>query len=572
MRGVLLSLLCLKLVFISSLQADSPDKLIQKYIRICEKYHQYSDTLIHYGPLLVDMNDNKARHHGYYALGYAYQSKLDIDTAIYFFQKGLEYVDPEHQYKYFARFYRNLAICEMKRGRHKKSIWYSDRLIKISGNRRDSVTLASAYTTKAQAHKMTGELEAAVSDARTSLEIMEKTERPEQVNSLFAIALIYVNMERDSLALNWFREAYRRSLKFDIPVLRNRALNNLGTHFRQMGMLDSSSYYYEVLLNNKDELRARQVLLLYQNLADNAIQLKSFARADSFVSLGYQILRDGNAAQRKNELLHVHSRLEEARGNYSLAGELLDSCIALAQKSERLLRVMSLTYHKSVLFEKEGKNKEALLALKAYQHLKDSISAIRDIGKIQEVVSEYELKRKEKQLAKAMTAYSDSKKRVLWIAILSFGLLGLAFWQWRSYRRSKLISAEIPDHSKVLEKHTTQFNGEDRQTATPVYQLILKSKAVISIDKLIRVESEGHYLNFHLDHQNKPEVDRDSLTKYAEELEEFGFFRSHRSHLLNPVFIKAVYSNRILMENGEEVPLSRTFKQKLKDNGHSLFS
>lgn len=98
--------------------------------------------------------------------------------------------------------------------------------------------------------------------------------------------------------------------------------------------------------------------------------------------------------------------------------------------------------------------------------------------------------------------------------------------------------------------------------------IILKSKAVIPIAEICHIKSDGHYLEYHLQNQKRAEIDRNTMRSAEKDLIAHGFIRTHRSYLVNKTYIKATYSDKLLLHNGKEIPLSRkiatTIESKLK--------
>lgn len=58
---------------------------------------------------------------------------------------------------------------------------------------------------------------------------------------------------------------------------------------------------------------------------------------------------------------------------------------------------------------------------------------------------------------------------------------------------------------------------------------------------------------------------RYNLRDYEQELSEYDFFRCHRSYLINLARVKKMTGRDVFMENGENIPLSRTKEKALKE-------
>jgi hypothetical protein len=98
--------------------------------------------------------------------------------------------------------------------------------------------------------------------------------------------------------------------------------------------------------------------------------------------------------------------------------------------------------------------------------------------------------------------------------------------------------------------------------------ILLKSKAILKIEDIQYIKSDGHYVEYFIDHKDKPEIDRNSLTAVLNILPNASFIRIHKSYIVNIYRIKIVNSTKVMLVNGVWINLSRTYKQQLKDVLH----
>lgn len=89
---------------------------------------------------------------------------------------------------------------------------------------------------------------------------------------------------------------------------------------------------------------------------------------------------------------------------------------------------------------------------------------------------------------------------------------------------------------------------------------------VVKVNQVIRVEGSGSYCIFHFEDARPITVSK-RLKVYADRLDQFGFIRTHQSHLVNPAFI-ARYSKSdggfIVLNNGDTLPVSPAMKNEVK--------
>lgn len=114
---------------------------------------------------------------------------------------------------------------------------------------------------------------------------------------------------------------------------------------------------------------------------------------------------------------------------------------------------------------------------------------------------------------------------------------------------------------KVLTENLAEKNGQNRQIALPT----AAGFEVATISKIIRCEANEHFTNFYLDGEKRPKMICRMLRYYDELLSgSHGFFRTHRSHLVNlnhVVGYKRGKSGSVMMRDGQLVPLTISRKE-----------
>lgn len=92
--------------------------------------------------------------------------------------------------------------------------------------------------------------------------------------------------------------------------------------------------------------------------------------------------------------------------------------------------------------------------------------------------------------------------------------------------------------------------------------LTLRSKAVLNLDEVEYISSDGAYCEFYITDRERPEIDRRSLTSLEEELPE-NFVRIHRSSIINLKHTKQVRATSVILSSGIKLVVSRTYKEYL---------
>ena len=157
-----------------------------------------------------------------------------------------------------------------------------------------------------------------------------------------------------------------------------------------------------------------------------------------------------------------------------------------------------------------------------------------------------------KDLETANTNLSVSNSNFKRNLLISIGflclLLAVVFVLIRKYKKTRaredIVSKEKERLEEIVVKNYLETNNKQR----------------IYLDELIYIKADKNYVEFHT--ESKRIVDRNKLSAVLDQLPP-NFIQVHRSFVINKNFIKSATGNQILLKPQFEIPLSRTFKNKL---------
>ncbi|MEM7296827.1 MAG: LytTR family DNA-binding domain-containing protein, partial [Bacteroidota bacterium] len=92
----------------------------------------------------------------------------------------------------------------------------------------------------------------------------------------------------------------------------------------------------------------------------------------------------------------------------------------------------------------------------------------------------------------------------------------------------------------------------------------LKSKAVLDTERIKYIQSDDHYLEFHVTEKERPEIDRNNLSTVIKVLPPH-FIQIHRSTIVNLDFVQSINNTNVTLNDGTELNVSRTYKAKVED-------
>lgn len=121
----------------------------------------------------------------------------------------------------------------------------------------------------------------------------------------------------------------------------------------------------------------------------------------------------------------------------------------------------------------------------------------------------------------------------------------------------KTTNARLITSLKLQESYSEPIEKNKQEFFT------LKSKAVLNLDELKFISSDGAYCEFHLTSREHPEIDRRSLSSLEEKLPE-NFIRIHRSTIVNLNHVRQAKSTAVILYSGEKLVVTRTYKDNLQ--------
>lgn len=530
------------------------------YMQQCSKWHYNFDSLQYYGRLLIGSDHPKAVSEGFYALGYSFQKSMANDSALYYYQKAALQAHEFNDYQFVSRIIKNQAVSAGQKGDTELALKFTTQLETLGRENQDTLLLALSDNQRGIFYKDWGQYQNSVEANTRAAKIYKELNHPNLVNSYTNLALVYAEMDLDSFAHQFFNKAYRAALKYNIPRLINRAAGNLGNFYRNSNQLDSALHYFNIQLRDTARLPLRVRTILFQNLAEIKIKTGELEKANELIALLRRSISDKASVRRRIEYYQVKMRYQIALENWSEAMLFADSSLAELKQQQFYTKMLPTLSSKAMLHEKLGNYELALETLKSYNTLKDSLTLTTNVEAVEKVVAEYELNEKEEVLQMLLLEKeetSDYLKLSIFTMFVILFLGGAVIYLFKKNSKG--------GHSPATAPSQLQDGSEN-------YYIQLNSGVKLLAHEVVYIKSDGHYLDYFLLQDEKPVLDRDTISSRSEELQNNGFLRIHRSHLVNEKHVRKVLKHEVELVNKLTLPISRMHRERLIENGHPLFT
>lgn len=487
------------------------------------------------------------------------------DIAAENFAKSLSYLEPGVQYDERFNYevvLKNLGISYYRIREFDKGDSSFALLKDLALRKQDSLQYALALKAMANSQMVRQNMDSAAFLMKESTLILQRLEYRGISSSYLSLGSIYGRIYQEEEALKWFAKALRYSDLLPDQRMRGRVYNNMAVAHRALTQYDSANYYLKKALALFKSLASpRDQVEVYANLARNFSKLDQWDSADFYMNEAWRLLPSaGRSASRTRLNLWILSlRMANARKEVERGALYLDS-IRSEVKRELIIQDVDILDAFAGHYELSGNSDSAISYLRMSKERNQVLEEQRNAARIKAAANNLEIAELKNQQSEELKSY-----QLAILAVLSFGFFG-ALWFWKSRRAIKRAAAENEIERAKVEEGFSLINDHKKEILSgtePNDQLKLKSKAIINISKLSYLESDGHYVNLHLADRKNPEVERSSLKAMEDQLKDFDFVRIHRSYLVNASRLKAVYASKVLLEDGTELPLSRTYKEEL---------
>jgi len=537
------------------------------------EHRRNPDSLAHYARLLLAIKDSSAISLSYNKLAHSMKMRNVQDSSIYYFQKSYDFT-PSGNIDQQKSTTSSLAMQFNAVQQFEKALDLEKEMLEIAAITGDVNYKAYILTIISSSLEGLHRYEQSIASLLESAALQEKVDPFMLPNTYLQIATNYTHLGKEQLAFSWIHRALNASENSPNPRFKINALNALAKHHSTFKVLDSSKYYYSKigdLAGFNDPITKQQTFL---NLARINLKEENTEEATANFNKAKEIKIPIHVRNEEIAFWGVESRIESQKGNYERAIILTDSIIEFTRNGKINSRNYIFLLDKAKDLEALGKYKEALSVFNTYTKVKDSLAALNDLAIVQDSANQFEIDQKEEALQKA---FADSKQSQIW----NYVLLGLALITFLAlaYYLSRYLKAK-QSHKELQEMHADtlvafaklqQQLAQSKKPEIPV-SILVNSKQVIKLDQLEYVKSEGHYLDYFIEDEKLPVTERNTIKNRITELEISGFLQVHRSFVINIDKVKSIQSGLVVMHKGDKIPLSRTFKQRLKEEQHPLFA
>jgi|TARA_R110000823_G_scaffold315126_1_gene445833 tetratricopeptide (TPR) repeat protein len=374
------------------------------------------------------------------------------------------------------------------------------------------------------------------------------------------------NSERISGNIKASNDYYHTALRIATSIpdekAQYRVMNNIALNHKRLKRNDSAFYYFKKLTayyTNQHEVLPASMAKM--NIGIAFLEYQELDSAEHYLNKSYKGFKEVNDNRYIAQNLNLLGELQLQKGVYEKALEYADSSLKKTNENNLEFLLPANYFLLSRVYSNMGNVEKA----KEYSDLatssrpKEMDFSESRIDYLNEGIRINKAKAYESRLIEVEESNQFFKSNLFIAVILILLLISIVYV---FFKKHKVIKNEFKDIQLKLDA-TRDSKPKDKLEDKKVIHL--KSKATINSAKILYVKSDGHYVEYYLDARKNPEVDRNTMIEVEKTLPAQSFVRIHKSYIVNINRIKIINSNKIMLDTGEWINLSRVYKQALKD-------
>lgn len=293
-------------------------------------------------------------------LGYYYWSISQFDSALYYYEKGLEVRTELQDSVRMGKSYNNIGII----------YWYW-----------------SIYDKALEYYRQALEMRRAIGDMRGVVLVLNN------------IGLLYKEWHYYEMSKDYLLEAMEESERLNDFVVRGYVKNNLGELYVEIDKPDSAMLYFQQSLDEYLQTNdLRNLVLIYCNIGNVWLQLGNIDTAKAVLKEAIAISDTTDNFRMKAVALRYLGEAENMLGNFSKAIEYLNEAVELDMKISAKEDLRDTYIILADVYERKGNYREALRIHRLYTTAKDSIDADEVNKRILEFKMRYQIEKNERLL------------------------------------------------------------------------------------------------------------------------------------------------------------------------------
>jgi signal transduction histidine kinase len=338
-----------------------------------------------------------------------------------------------------------LGVMQRNSASYSQSLIYHRRCLALAQKNADDNFIMRSFINLGVVYNRMDNYKTALDYFQKATPLAEKLKNDKEIASCLGnIGSLYISLGKNDEAMVYFRKSLAKAIEMN--NYQGLAISNgqIGRIFELHGMLDSAMYYYQKNLQYSEGWNDNNgIAICYNSMGNVAKKKNSWKQALKFYQKALEINHlvndkkylSPNYANIGETYLNIGD-IDNAEKNYQISLEIATEA--------GLIKNMSAAYEGlSQVYEKQKRYNEAIIAIKKYITLKDSVLNKDNLQQIEFLKTAFEVKEREQEI----TSIKAENKLLIWLSIaggtiLFLIVLVMIFRQVWLKKRTQLIATQ----------------------------------------------------------------------------------------------------------------------------------
>jgi tetratricopeptide (TPR) repeat protein len=434
-----------------------------------------------------------------------YLSSSNIDTAFIYLRRAMLKEKENDFLQLFYQIYGNFGYALDQKDQIDSALYYYKKSLDYCISINDSLNLSNSYQNMGACYSKIGKFEIALEYSIKGLQIREKiNNRILIASSLNNIASLLNKIKRFEDAIEYSKRNYelRKELKDSVGIIS--ALNTIGVAYNGLQDEDKTRKYYQEALFLAEKLNNKKfIAMIANNIGNLEEEAENYEKALEYLQKSLAIKKEISP---KSSIVITMSNVGNvliSLKKHQEAQKILSEALAISQEIKAKNDESIIYNYLARSFEMNNEPQQAILYYKKYIELKESLFNQDMAQQIADVKVQYETEKKEQQILLqqqeienlALENTIQIQKRNTIFAMVGVIIIAMLLF----YNRQRIINKTKQELVKSeLLNAQQELAFKEKELMNYTENLISKSKTIKELqEQLIR--------------QNpKPEIDENS--------------------------------------------------------------
>lgn len=372
-----------------------------------------------------------------------------------------------------AKAINSLGILVQKNGNYDSALALQSQSLLIYRKLRDTLGIAKLYSDIANCHWRKSDYVTAMDFQLKALKLYERINDMKGLAfSYNMIGVIHKNMKKDREALDYFFKSVEIKKKISDEKGLASTYQNIANVYQNRLNEDTAMMYYEKALTlHKKFNNLNSQSMVISGMGNMKFKLGKYQEAIHFylrsVEVEKSFLDSNSLATSYINIGNAYTALE----NYKRAGQYIHDGLSILLKLGDREGVMSAYEMLAYLYQEQHNYEKALAYNQLYYQVRDSIMSVREKNSVAELQVQYEVEKKDLQLARSAAELETKRKEaalkntiIVSIAglVLFLALVAYLFYQKKRAEQQTIFDKEVARQKDIRTKTIIETEEKER--------------------------------------------------------------------------------------------------------------